>query len=252
MPPGARRVPLEEILDAIDHPRTRLVALSHVEFASGQRHDIAAIGRFCRERGKLFCVDAIQTLGILPVDVAAMNIDYLSADGHKWLLGPEGAGLFYCRRELLPHTRPLSIGWMNVIHATDYGNYDFTLRPDAAKFECGSWNVPGFLGLKAAVELLLDVGIEAISARIRKLTDRLVAGISGKGYTIISPRKEGEWSGIVSFVSPNGSQDLLVRTLRSEHHVEIVQREDRLRASPHFYNTEAQMDRLVELLPGQR
>src|SRR5438477_11185212 len=86
-----------------------LIALSHVEYASGQRHDLATIGRFCRERGILFCVDAIQSMGVLPIDVRAMKLDFLSADGHKWLLGPEGAGVFFCRRELLEKVRPLAI-----------------------------------------------------------------------------------------------------------------------------------------------
>jgi cysteine desulfurase/selenocysteine lyase len=247
-PDGARRVPLDEILRAAEHPRTRLVTLSHVEFASGQRLDLATIGRFCRERGKLFCVDAIQSLGVLPVDVVAMNIDYLAADGHKWLLGPEGAGVMYCRRELLPQTRPLIVGWMNVVNAQDFGRYDFTLRADAAKFECGSWNVPGCLALKASLELLLSLGTEAVAARLRVLTDRLIAGLKEKGYSILSPRAEGEWSGIVSFKATDRNHDLIVRTLRKEHHIEIVLREGRLRASPHFYNTEAQIDRLIEVL----
>jgi selenocysteine lyase/cysteine desulfurase len=246
---GAKRVPLQSILDAAAHPRTRLVTLSHVEFASGQRHDLAAIGRFCRERGKLFCVDAIQTLGVLPVDVVAMNVDYLSADGHKWLLGPEGAGVMYCRRELLPQTRPLLVGWMNVINAEQYGDYDFILKPTAAKFECGSWNVPGFLALKASVELLASLGVEAIAERIKLLTDRLIAGLRAKGYAILSPRNPDEWSGIVSFATQAHDHGTIFRTLRKEHRIEIALREGRLRASPHFYNTEAQIDRLIDRLP---
>ena len=98
---------MENILMAASEPRTRLITLSHVEYASGQRHDLMRIGQFCAERKILFCVDAIQSLGILPLDVRAMHIDYLSADGHKWLLGPEGAGIFYCRRELIDRTRDL-------------------------------------------------------------------------------------------------------------------------------------------------
>jgi cysteine desulfurase/selenocysteine lyase len=179
-----------------------------------------------------------------------MNIDYLAADGHKWLLGPEGAGILYCRRELLPETRPLAIGWMNVIDAQNYGRYDFTLRPEAAKFECGSWNVPGFLGLKASLELLHTLGTPNIAARLKVLTDRLITGLIAKGYTIISPRVDEAWSGIVSFTSAAHNQDLIVRTLRKDHRIELALREGRLRASPHFYNTETQIDRLIELLPG--
>jgi selenocysteine lyase/cysteine desulfurase len=154
-PDGSRAVPLEKVIEAADHWRTRLVALSHVEYASGQRHDLATLGRFCRDRQILFCVDAIQSMGVLPIDVRAMNIDFLSADGHKWLLGPEGAGVFFCRRELLPTLRPLSVGWMNVVNDQDYGNYDLTLKPDARRFECGTHNIPGLLALKASLELLL-------------------------------------------------------------------------------------------------
>src|SRR4051812_39983651 len=127
---GARHVPVERILEEASDPKTKLVTLSHVEYASGQRHDLTKIGEFCRSEGKLFCVDAIQSVGVLPVDVQQMKIDFLSADGHKWMLGPEGAGIFYCRRELIERTRPIMVGWMNVIDAQNYGSYNYTLRAD--------------------------------------------------------------------------------------------------------------------------
>jgi cysteine desulfurase/selenocysteine lyase len=246
---GRRSVPLEKILEQVANPKTRLVTISHVEYASGQRNDIAAIGAACRREGKLFCVDCIQSLGVLPVDVRAMNIDFLSADGHKWLLGPEGAGIFYCRRELIESVRPLTIGWMNVINPQDYGNYDYTLKPDAGRFECGTYNVPGLLALKAAVELLGDVGVENIAGRLRFLTDHLIEGLIAKGYEIISPRADGQWSGSVSFISRRHDQAAIVESLRREHRIEIALREGRLRCSPHFYNTEAQLDQLIDLLP---
>jgi selenocysteine lyase/cysteine desulfurase len=246
---GRRSVPLQKILEAAAHPMTRLVTLSHVEFASGQRHDIETIGRFCREHGKLFCVDAIQTMGVLPIDVKAMCIDYLSADGHKWLLGPEGAGVFYCRRQLLEQTRPALIGWMNVVDAQNYGNYNYTFRPDAGRFECGSYNVPGLLAFKASVDLLQRIGIEAISARLRELTDHLIDGLIDKGYSIISPRDPQAWSGIVSFVSPTHNHQQIWLALRKEHRTEIAVREGRLRVSAHFYNTNEQINRLLAALP---
>ena len=247
---GRRRVPLEKIMEEVKHPWTRLVALSHVEFASGQRHNLATIGRYCRENGKLFAVDAIQSVGVLPVDVQEMNIDYLSADGHKWMLGPEGAGIFYCRRELLKQTRPLIVGWMNVINAEKYGEYDFTLKDDAGRFESGSWNIPGLLALKASLELIDSAGVKTIATYMRRLTDRLIEGLRTKGYQIISPRGDGEWSGIVSFVSPTHDHQEIFRMLRNEHRTEIAVREGRLRVSAHFYNTQEQIDRLVERLPG--
>ncbi len=247
---GRRFVPLDKILEDAKDPRTKLVTISHVEFASGQRHDLAALGKFCRENGKLFCVDAIQSLGVIPLDVQAMNIDYLSADGHKWLLGPEGAGIFYCRRELIERTRPLMVGWMNVIDAQNFGAYDFTLRADAARFECGSHNIAGLLGLRASLGLLRSLGVDAVAQRLKILTDRLILGVMMKGYQVISPRGGFDWSGIVSFVSPKLNHTDILNGLRQRYHTEIALREGRLRVSPHFYNTEAQIDLLVERLPG--
>lgn len=244
---GARGVPIESILAAAGHPKTRLVTLSHVEYASGQRHDLAAIGRFCRERGILFCVDAIQSMGVLPIDVRATNIDYLAADGHKWLLGPEGAGIMYCRRELLEKTRPLIIGWMNVVNDQDYGNYHFELKTDARRFECGTHNVPGLLALKASLEMLLEAGVENCAERLKVLTDRVIAGVSGIGCRVLSPRGDGEWSGIVSFIMPGADHQQVFRRLR-EKKIEIAVREGRLRVSPHVYNTETQVHRLIGAL----
>jgi cysteine desulfurase / selenocysteine lyase len=247
---GARHVPVEKILKEADHPQTKIVTLSHVEYASGQRHDLSKIGAFCRENGKLFCVDAIQTLGVLPVDVQAMNIDYLSADGHKWLLGPEGAGVFYCRRELIERTRPVMVGWMNVIDAQNYGDYNYTLRSDAQRFECGSYNVPGLLSLRASLEMFKGLGAGATSQRVRELTDRLIEKLKVKGYQVLSPRDKWQWSGILSFASPTHHHEQIVLDLRKKQRTEIALREGRLRASPHFYNTEEQIDRLAERLPG--
>jgi cysteine desulfurase/selenocysteine lyase len=247
---GRRQVPTEKILEEAADPRTRLVSLSHVEFASGQRHDLERIGNFCHENKKLFCVDAIQTIGAWPVDVKAMHIDYLSADGHKWMLGPEGAGIFYCRKELIDRTRPLMIGWMNVIDPQNYGNYDYTLKSDAGRFECGTLNIAGLLGLKASLDLLLEVGIDNVGRRLQQLTDHLGHGLVKKGYKIVSPRNPGQFSGILSFTSPTHAHEQIFKMLRKDHKTEIAVREGRLRASPHFYNTEEQMDRLIEHLPA--
>lgn len=247
---GRRTVPTERILEEAAHPKTKIVTLSHVEYASGQRHDLRKIGAFCREHGKLFCVDAIQSVGVLPVDVQEMKIDYLSADGHKWMLGPEGAGIFYCRRELIERTRPIMVGWMNVVDAQNYGDYNYTLKADAGRFECGSYNVPGLLALKASIDMIRQIRVGAIAQRVRELTDLLIDRLMRKGYQIISPRDKWQWSGIVSFTSTRHDHKKLVVALRKEHQIEIALRESRLRASPHFYNTEDQIARLVDLLPS--
>jgi selenocysteine lyase/cysteine desulfurase len=247
---GRRVVEVDAILREVDEPRTRVVALSHVEFATGQRLDIARIGAFCRERSKIFCVDAIQSLGALPVDVQAMNIDYLAAGAQKWLLGAEGSAIFYCRRELIERTPPLLVGAVNVINNLQYGDYDYTLQPTAGRFECGTYNMGGLDAMRAAMELLSGLGAESISARTKTVTDRLIAGLERKGYVIVSPRDGQQWSGIVSFASPVHDPVAIAKTLRAEGRTEIVVREGRLRASPHFYNSDEQIDRLIEHLPG--
>jgi selenocysteine lyase/cysteine desulfurase len=183
------------------------------------------------------------------VDVKAMKIDYLSADGHKWLLGPEGAGLFYCRQELIERTRPLMIGWMNVADPQNFSTYDYTLKHDAGRFECGSYNVPGLLALKVSLEMLKSLGHEFVGGRLRVLTDRLIEGLKRKGYNVVSPRDQDQWSGIVSFTTNKHSHPGIVSALRKEHRVEMAVRDGRIRCSPHFYNTEAQIDRLLGLLP---
>jgi selenocysteine lyase/cysteine desulfurase len=246
LPETHGRVDLQLVLNAVT-PRTRMIALSHVEYASGYRHDLAAIGRFCREKSILLCVDGIQGLGVLPVDVLEMNIDFLSADGHKWLLGPEGAGIFFCRKELLLSLRP-EIGWMNVINASDYGHYDFTLRTDARRFECGSHNIPGVLALGASMKLLMEVGMENVTARVLGLTEHLCDALKEKGYEIISSRQSGETSGIVSFSSARHQHAEIISTLE-RHKIIIVEREGRLRASPHFYQSLDDINRLLAALP---
>lgn len=247
-PDGTVAVDEREILAALDHPRTRMVALSHVQFASGQRMDLVPIGQACRERQVLFCVDAIQTVGVLPVDVQAMNIDLLAADGHKWLLGPEGAGFLYVRREVMEQVRPAILGWNSVINPQDYGNYDLTLKPDATRYECGTLTIPAFLALLASAELLDAVGVPFISQRLRTLGDRLIEGVSRKGWQVISPRNGDRWSGGVSMVHPHIDLKAEAVRLRREYKIELAVREGRLRATPHFYNTESEIDLLIEVI----
>lgn len=245
---GVRRVPLEKLIEAASHPRTRLLTLSHVEYGTGQRHDLRTLGQFCRDRGILFCVDGIQSIGVLPVNVREMNIDYLAADGHKWMLGPEGAGIFFCRNELIEKTHPSQIGWLNVRRPMDYDHIDYTLKSDAGRFESGTYIVPGLLGLKASIDLIASVGIEAISGQVRALTDRLAQFLEDGGYAVVSPRAAGEDSGIISFTRPDMDHAAVLKKLKEEHRIELAFRAGRLRCSPHFYNTIEQMEHLADIL----
>jgi selenocysteine lyase/cysteine desulfurase len=239
------RLWLDDIRAALDS-RTRLVSLSFVEYASGFRNDLDAVGTMCRERGIYFLVDAIQGLGVLPLDVTQAPIDFLSADGHKWLLGPEGAGVFYIRRELVDLLHPVGVGWNSVVGARDFGKIDFTLKPHAGRWESGSLNVAGVTGLGASMEMLLAIGIPAAAERVLELTDYLCNGAGQAGLKLFSSRWPGDRSGIVSIEIPGGDVRGLVRHCRNEG-VVVNQRAGRLRASAHCYNTTAEIDKLLEL-----
>jgi len=243
------RVPVERIVEAIDK-RTRAISISAVQYASGYRADLVTLGKICKKEGILFCVDAIQSLGVFPVDVEAMHIDFLSADGHKWLCGPEGCGIFYCNRSLIGHLRPIISGWMGMVDAMDFGAYKYQFVDTACKFDTGSYNLAGIYGLGASIELLTDIGIENIAAHVLRLTDRLVNGLQNKGYRVISSRRIGEASGIVAFTSEVHDHEQICEHLEKEHRVVIGHREGRLRASPHIYNTLDEIDQLIELLPA--
>ncbi len=248
-PEDKGRVPLERLVELIDD-RTRLVSVSAVQYASGFRSDLAALGEACQQRGVLFCVDAIQMLGCLPIDVRAMKIDILSADGHKWLLAPEGLGVFYCRHELLGLLRPSCVGWATVKNSMDFGDYKLEFREDARRFDSGSYNLAGIWGLAGSIEWLLEIGVDKICRRVLMLTDRLAEGVRRKGYRVVSSRADGEASGILAFVSETHDHDRIANHLRQEFRTVISARQGRLRVSPHFYNTEDEIDALIEHLPG--
>ena len=241
------RIHLEDIASVIDE-RTRVVTISHVEFASGFRNDIKAIGEICRERGIWFVVDAIQSLGAIAVDVKACHVDILAADGHKWLLAPEGAAVFYCANDKLEQLINTNVGWASVVNPRDFLDYDLTQKPDATRFEEGSYNSVGLYGLSAAIELLLEIGISNIETQILGLTASLIKGLDSKGYHIITPKADSERAGIVVFESERHTPAELYALL-NEKNIITAERGSGIRVSPHFYNTEMEITCLLEVLP---
>jgi selenocysteine lyase/cysteine desulfurase len=221
-----------------------MLALSSVEFGSGARNDLQTLGQLCRERGILFCVDAIQSLGCLPVDVGACEIDFLAADGHKWLLSVEGCGIFYCSKRVQNLVTPRVIGWRSVSDNRDFDHYHMELQASAGRFEEGTPNTPGIFGLGAAIDLLLELDVTEIAERVLSLTDRLVEGLLERGAELRSPRGPGESSGIVSFTLPKYSAQQTVKRLRAQQ-VFVTERRGGVRASPHFYNSEDEVDQLL-------
>jgi selenocysteine lyase/cysteine desulfurase len=254
-----RRVPTDvsgrldiDELAAVCDDRTRVVTVSWIGFATGYRHDVKRIAAVAHEKGAFLFLDAIQGLGAFPLDVNEMGIDFLAADGHKWLLGPEGAGIAYIRREQLEQLRPIGPGWHSVMPGQDYTHIELNLRPTAARYEGGSQNNAGMLALGASIDLLFGLGLDSLAACILDFTDRACERLREIGATIVSDRRpdhrNGEQrSGIVSFEMP-GRDPMALKRHAMRQDVVFGCRAGRLRLSPHAYNNEEDVERLIKAL----
>jgi selenocysteine lyase/cysteine desulfurase len=238
----------EAALIAAIGPRTRLLSISAVQYASGLRLDLQRLGQECRKRGVLFCVDAIQQLGALPFDVQTIDCDFAMADGHKWMLGPEGLGVFYCRSELRQQLKLHEYGWHMLEHPGDYERADWEPSRTARRFECGSPNMLGAMALEASLSLLEEVGMQqvaqALAERVQWLQDGLVRI---PGVQLLSPRNPLRRAGILSFRLDGWDNQALFERLRSEQ-VVCAQRGGGIRFSPHFYTDFRVLDETLALL----
>jgi selenocysteine lyase/cysteine desulfurase len=242
--PGAAGIDAEAVARSLD-PSVRMVALSAVAYGTGERRDLEAIGRLCRERGVFFVVDGAQALGAVPVHVGRERLDCVVADGHKWLCAPEGTGFMALSESLLDRLEPVEVGWKSVVAGDGaFYPYDLTLRGDAAKLEAGSLNLMAIHGLGAAVDLALEVGVDAIESRLRELTDALVEGLSARGRTTLGARDAARPSGIVTFV-PRGDPERVRQELWSRGVVVRI-RFGGLRLAPHHYQDDGDVARFFE------
>lgn len=241
---------VEDPLDRIDEAcrGARLLSISFVQFLSGYRAPIQAIGEICRHNRCIYLVDAIQGLGAFPIDVRTWGIDALAADGHKWLLGPEGCGILYINQNLMSQVKPVEFGWTNVAGYNDYGSRDMALRADAGRYECGTLNTIGCFGLRAAIEFLLEVKVGAIAPVVQNLGDRIAAGVEAKGYEVMGNRTPETGAGIVSFRKANFEDKEIVRRLRAAG-ISAAPRAGWVRTSPHFYISPSDIDHMLEVLP---
>ena len=238
--------PLERIDQACRG--ARLLAISFVQYLSGHRVDLEAIGEICHRHGCAFVVDAIQGLGAFPVDVRRAHIDALAADGHKWMLGPEGCGILFVSQEFQESVRPVEFGWTNVAGYADYASRDMTLRQDAGRYECGTLNTIGCYGLRASIELLLEVGVETVALAVQRLGDLVAEGVQAKGYEVLSQRTPANGAGIVSFRKAGLEASAIMQKL-SAAGVTAAPRQGWVRVSPHFYISPDDIGRMLEALP---
>jgi cysteine desulfurase / selenocysteine lyase len=243
-------VDLDRLLAACDE-RTRIVSVSWVGYATGWRIDVPRLAELCHRRGSLVFLDAIQGLGVFPLDVQAAGVDFLAADGHKWMLGPEGAGILYVKHEHLNRLRPLGCGWNSVVAGTDYTRIELTLRDSAARYEGGSQNMVGMIGLGASLDTLASFGLakdeSPLAAQVLAVTDYACERLERIGASFLAPRLGEHRSGIVTFQLPGREANDVRKHLAAEGIV-VRCRAGGVRISPHAYNTAAEVDRMLDSL----
>ena len=239
-----------DVIGQVDE-NTRLVALASCHFISGHRLDHDAIGKALRERGILFCLDAIQTVGAFPTSVE--HVDFLAADAHKWLLGPCGAGIFYVKRDLQERLNPPVYGWHNIRNPNFIAQETIEYRRGAAKFEAGTHNLVGLIGLLAAMELALEIGVDNIAAELTRKRAWFLPALQAKGYSVLNPDPKPAGAGGITSIFVPGKDLAPLQKKLEEAGVVASLRVDRkgqnyLRFSPHFYNTDAELHRVLELV----
>ncbi|HEX6640047.1 MAG TPA: aminotransferase class V-fold PLP-dependent enzyme, partial [Thermoanaerobaculia bacterium] len=240
-------VPTVDTIEPLLDERTRIVSISSVAFHNGFTADLEAIGDLCASRDVLFCVDAIQSVGMLPIDVRRAKIDFLAADGHKWMCGPEGAAIFYAASEKRELLEVLEIGWTNIARQGKFIGAGTTLIDDSRRFEAGSLNTNGIYGLRAALDVLHQIGMDVVAQHAIAVADQLAEGLESIGWNVASPRPLR--SAIVGATPPNVEKSLFSwhRDLEAQGIV-TAPREGLLRFSPHFYNHAGDVERVIRAL----
>jgi len=226
----------------------RLLAISYVQYLSGYRTDLEALGDICARHGVFFLVDAIQGLGAFPLDVRKAKIHALAADGHKWMLGPEGNGVLFVSQEWQDRIEPVEFGWTTVAGFNNYASRDMAVRNDAGRYECGTLNTVGCFGLWKALELILEVGVERIAAQVRRLGDQLAEGALVKGYEVLGERTAATGAGIVS-VRKAGHDARMIHAGLKAKGIMTAPRQGWVRMSPHFYISPGDIERVLGELP---
>jgi len=242
------RIELGELTSLIDE-NTRLVTISAVQFASGFQSDLQRLAEAAHSVGALFAVDIIQALGARGFDLPALGVDIAAGASHKWLCGPEGCGFLYLSDQAREAVEPTLTGWISVETPWDFEDREQAWQSSALAWESGTGCSSLFYGLEQSLKLLIDTGLETIEAYLGGLTDHLCELLSGTPYAIVSSRAPGERSAIVCLKHTGGIHCGEIAKQLQEHSIIVSPRNDRLRISPHFYNTVEDIERLVEHLP---
>ena len=242
------RIDFAELSSLIDD-KTRIVAISHVQFASGFRMDLERLGRVARQHDALFVVDVIQALGVVPTDVNAEFIDVAAGAGHKWLMAPEGVGFLYLSDRARERIQPTLVGWVSVPNPDDYLDFEQGWNRGALAWETGTGPSALIHGFKASLELLARFGVRNVADYLEELTDDLCERLSGKRYEVVSPRSRGEKSQIVCIRHLDGLSAMALYHKLNTRNIVTAPRNDRLRIAPHFYNTPAEVEAFVQALP---
>lgn len=242
------RIDFDDLASLIDQ-NTRIVTISHVQFASGFRMDLERLGRVVRRHDALLVVDTIQAVGVVPVDVEAELVDVAAGAGHKWLLAPEGVGYLYLSDRARERIQPTLVGWISVPQPEDYQNFEQGWKEGTLAWETGTGPAALFYGLKASLELLTALGVAQIERHLKQLTDHLCESLQAKSYRVVSSRRPGEKSQIVCIRHTGATSAMAVYAHLKRQNIITAPRGDRLRIAPHVYNTPEEIDQLVDALP---
>jgi len=235
-------IDIEDIRKKIT-PRTRVLSISLVEFVNGFRNDLKALGKICREHGIIFSVDAIQALGALKVDVEEMDIDFMSTAGHKWLMWPAGTGFIYISPRIFNEVYPVQAGWLSLQNPFDFFNYDQPFAATAQRFEPGVFNTMGIITATPTLEMMLEIGIEAIEQKVLSNSRFLIQLLREQGYKIYGSTAEEHLSGIVTFFHSQAEQ---LCSFLKEQQIYVSLREGKIRVSPHFYNNQDDLETFMK------
>ncbi len=242
------RIDIDEFISLIDS-NTKLVSISAVQFSTGFRADIERIGRVVRDFDALFAVDIIQGFGVIEFDLDAQFVDIACGASHKWLCSPEGCGIFYLSDRARNRVEPSLIGWISVDEPFNFKNYEQDWKPNALAWETGTGSSSLFYGLEQSLKLLSETGVGNIENYLEKLTNHLCYLLQTRDYKIVSSRKKGEKSQIVCVMPKDGQKSFELAQTLERQKVIVSPRGERLRIAPHFFNNQADIERLIELLP---